>query len=590
MVYLGRPSKGCQMCRTRRIKCDETKPTCNQCSKARRQCPGYRDEFDLLLRNENQAAARRALKANTASASSSSGSSSSGSKKAIALKSSQPHPRQQALQLSRSQTAALANSLSIPAEDLATCHFLSNFVLVPQQEQHSARGYNHFLLPLLQQYSNGTNKEEITHLKHAFNACALASLGERYGAPGPGRGHGRMTTGKEKETLLRKGAEEYTLALMATNAALRDPVRCKEDGTLAAVLLLGMFENITARPNTGSAWGSHVEGAVQLVKARGKKQLKTNLGLQLFIVVRSQLIIHNLITATPPTMGVSWWVNEDTNSDPTATASERLNLLTAELRSEVYGFFSSPLSLSSSSPSAIAAIKEFLARAQALDAEAVEWFATLPPSWQIEYIPYSSSGNENIFPGVVHVYPDMWTAAILNLARATRMVLMSIIVRCVAFLVRPGDYRTTPEYAFAARTASNVVGDIIASIPFHLGHLPPRKDKNGKPMENSLTGRGLGGYFLTWPLACVVSHDHVTNSQREYVRGRLKYIGDELGIKYARLLSTQLKIRLPSMLIYEDGRLAAAAAESKIPGANSVGGTAGAVMRAAGLTSRLKSV
>ncbi|KAK4664452.1 uncharacterized protein QC763_505650 [Podospora pseudopauciseta] len=585
MVYLGRPSKGCQMCRTRRIKCDETKPTCNQCAKARRQCPGYRDEFDLLLRNENQAAARRALKANTAAASSSS----SSSKKATASnKNAQPHPRQQALQLSRSQTAALTNSLSIPVEDLATCHFLSNFVLVPPQEQHSARGYNHFLLPLLQQYSNGTSREEITHLQHAFNACALASLGERYGAPSPGRGHGRLTTGKEKETLLRKGAEEYTLALMATNAALRDPVRCKEDGTLAAVLLLGMFENITARQDTGSAWGSHVEGAVQLVKARGKKQLKSKLGVQLFVVVRSQLIIHNFITATPLPMGVSWWLNEDANSDPTANACERLNLLTAELRSEVYGFFSSPLSFSSS-PASIAAVEEFLARARALDAEAVEWFATLPRSWQIESIPYSSSGNENIFPGVVHVYPDMWTAAIFNLARATRMVLMSIIVRCAAFLVRPGDYRTTAEYAFAARTASSVVSEVIASVPYHLGHLPPRKDKRGNPIENSLNGRGLGGYFLTWPLACVVTHDHVTDAQREYVRGRLRYIGDEHGIKYARVLFG-VNLRLPSMLIFKDGKLAAAAAASKIPGANSIGGSAGAVMRAAGLTSRLRSV
>ncbi|KAK0714306.1 hypothetical protein B0T21DRAFT_297183 [Apiosordaria backusii] len=507
MVYLGRPSKGCQMCRTRRIKCDETKPTCNQCSKARRQCPGYRDEFDLLLRNENQAAARRALKANSTTASAA-----SSSKKVAVLKESQPHPRQQALQLSRSQTTALTNSLSIPTEDLATCHFLSNFVLVPGQEQHSARGYNHFLLPLLQQYSNSADREGNMHLQHAFNACALASLGERYGSPGPGPGLGRITTEKEKYSLLQKSAAEYTLALRATNAALRDPVRCKEDGVLAAVLLLGMFENITAKPNTGSAWGSHVEGAVQLVKARGKKQLQTELGLQLFIVVRTQVIIHNLITANAPAMGVSWWINEEATADPTATACQRLNLVAAELRSQVYHFLADPLSYSLSS--SIAIIKSFLARAQALDFETVQWLSTLPPSWRLESIPYSSSDNENIFPGIVDIYPDMWTAAIYNLARTTRLVLMSIIVRCAAFLARPGDYRTTAEYAFASRTASGVVADVIGSIPFHLGHLPPRRDINGDVRENNNNGRGLGGYFLTWPLACVVSQDYVSDARK----------------------------------------------------------------------------
>ncbi|KAK3391599.1 hypothetical protein B0T20DRAFT_331477, partial [Sordaria brevicollis] len=59
MVYLGKPSKGCQVCRTRRIKCDETKPTCNQCLKARRQCPGYKDDFDLVFRNVTKATERR---------------------------------------------------------------------------------------------------------------------------------------------------------------------------------------------------------------------------------------------------------------------------------------------------------------------------------------------------------------------------------------------------------------------------------------------------------------------------------------------------------------------------------------------------
>ena len=51
------------MCRTRRIKCDETKPTCNQCAKSRRQCPGYEDEFNLVFRDETQATKRRACKA-----------------------------------------------------------------------------------------------------------------------------------------------------------------------------------------------------------------------------------------------------------------------------------------------------------------------------------------------------------------------------------------------------------------------------------------------------------------------------------------------------------------------------------------------
>lgn len=38
------------------------------------------------------------------------------------------------------------------------------------------------------------------------------------------------------------------------------------------------------------AWGSHIEGAVQLTKLRGKKQLRTKTGLALFLAVRSQMV------------------------------------------------------------------------------------------------------------------------------------------------------------------------------------------------------------------------------------------------------------------------------------------------------------
>lgn len=35
-----RTKTGCQTCRTRRIKCDEGKPECNNCIKSKRNCGG----------------------------------------------------------------------------------------------------------------------------------------------------------------------------------------------------------------------------------------------------------------------------------------------------------------------------------------------------------------------------------------------------------------------------------------------------------------------------------------------------------------------------------------------------------------------
>ncbi|KAK4159656.1 hypothetical protein QBC43DRAFT_124266 [Cladorrhinum sp. PSN259] len=587
MVYCGKPSKGCQMCRTRRIKCDETKPTCNQCAKARRQCPGYRDEFDLLLRNENRAAERRALKASSNSTRKAKDKASKSNPSKLPTPSSTPPGSKiarndQLIPSPASSTSSMAlipTSLNIPTKELATCHFISNFVLVPRQEEHPARGFMDFLIPLLNQ--NQTSASPVSpqfdgqHLQYAFNACALASLGTR------------VPSGSGEDPL-RMASIEYMKALRSTQAALRDPQQCTEDSVLAAVLLLSMFENITAKQPNGCAWGSHIEGAIQIVKARGRKQLKTKTGLQLFIAVRTQLIIQTLTSSSPPPMGVDWWTPPSATYDPTAAACQRLNLLTAQLRYEIVA------TMSCSPPPSSTHIRSLLLRAQELDSEMAHWFSTLPEGWKhstLCYIPSPTSSASSsvdyarmeVFPGRVDVYPDIWIASVTNLARTTRLVLQSLIVRCAAWCVSPMDYRTTVEYGVASRVCGEVIADVLGSVGFHFGWHLRYQDKNkggmGRSMSKSVgyecggggggegigigmggggggtTTKGLGGLFLSWPLCCAMGQDYATDAQRQYIIGRLRYIGDELGIRYSHILA-QLHVRVPSMLIRRDGLLA----------------------------------
>ena len=44
MVNPGHPSRGCANCRSRRIKCDESRPRCRKCVTSRRTCLGYRNQ------------------------------------------------------------------------------------------------------------------------------------------------------------------------------------------------------------------------------------------------------------------------------------------------------------------------------------------------------------------------------------------------------------------------------------------------------------------------------------------------------------------------------------------------------------------
>ncbi|EWZ01654.1 hypothetical protein FOCG_06479 [Fusarium oxysporum f. sp. radicis-lycopersici 26381] len=522
MVYCGKPSRGCQMCRARRIKCDETKPTCNQCAKSRRQCPGYKDEFDLVFRNETQATERRARKA---------------SKKATALKQGKPS---QAVAIHKpTPDQSIISALQLPVDQQATCHFLSNFVLLPSHD--NTRGWMEFVVPLLK------SEKQASHFKLAFDACAMASLGNRVGS------------GCNFEN---KALGCYTKALSATFSALKDPVLSKEDSTLAAVLLLGLFENITAKQLGMLAWGSHIEGAIQLVKSRDRKQMRTKTGLALFVATRTQMIIHTLTTGTPPAMGVEWWIT-DSYKNRYGAECQRLNIRTAELRAESNRLMASL----ARSPENIELLLDIIRRCQTLDQQHVAWANQLPEyfhykavAWE-DNVPSGNYGMAEVFPGRIDAYQDLWVVSVWNLMRCSRIILASLIVRCAAWVCAPVDYRTTPEYATAARTCVDTITDIISSVPYQLGWFSSRRElleranlsAFGCGEEDAL--KGLPGYFLTWPLTCVQGQDYTTDAQRAWVKGRLEFIGNHLGVRYANVLK-QLNVRVPSMLIRRDGLMA----------------------------------
>jgi hypothetical protein len=167
-------------------------------------------------------------------------------------------------------------------------------------------------------------------------------------------------------------------------------------------------------------------------------------------------------------------------------------------------------------------------------------------------VPSGGYGAAEVFPGRADLYPDIWISGLLNMLRVSRLALTTVTVRCVAALHSPADYRTTPEYAEAARTSTDMISEIIASVPFHLGwHLdrPEVLRRVGVEPESSATGytngvySTLAGYFVTFPLGWIRSQDYCSDSQRQWINGRLRYIDKVLGIRYAHVISMVWPLR-----------------------------------------------
>jgi hypothetical protein len=187
-----------------------------------------------------------------------------------------------------------------------------------------------------------------------------------------------------------------------------------------------------------------------------------------------------------------------------------------------------------------------------LEAEFVTWTEEIPDLWRYYTAMKISEIQGDItkmhaFPGDVDIYHDIWMASIWNLSRASRLFIQGVVIRCAAWLSAPNDYITTEEYASAATLGQRLVNEVCASVPYHLGW-PPAKaaldlvnfpDISGFACgdDSESSAKNLGGYFLLWPLFVAGSLDFVPDIQRQWIRGRLAYIGHSMGIKQAEILS-----------------------------------------------------
>ena len=256
-------------------------------------------------------------------------------------------------------------------------------------------------------------------------------------------------------------------------------------------------------------------------------------------------------------MGVEWWI-EDACMDKSATSCQRINIRVGELRAEVNRL----LATLTRSPETIELILDLMRRCQAVDQECATWSKDLPEffdfktvAWE-DHVPGGDYSKAEVYPGRVDAYQDLWVASVWNLMRTSRIILASLIVRCAAWVCAPLDYRTTPEFATAARTCVESITDIIASVPYQLGYFSDRKHLLEQANLSAFgcgdedAHKGLPGYFLTWPLSCIMGQDYTTDSQRAWCMGRLIYIGNQLGVRYAHMLT---KVRTHPPIILKRG-------------------------------------
>lgn len=183
-----------------------------------------------------------------------------------------------------------------------------------------------------------------------------------------------------------------------------------------------------------------------------------------------------------------------------------------------------------------AAVASLLGAAEALEAEYAAYVKALPMAWTPLTVRYMTEADPTIMAGIpyagrVDAYVDMFVCYYLNWARAARLYVHNIALRCRAWLAGPdADHAALPEWAAARVVCRALIADIVASVPYVFGWAHTRHAPGSQPPS-------LSGLFCMWPVFAAASSDFATEPQRVFLKRTLRYVSEEMGIGQAAILA-----------------------------------------------------
>ncbi|KAL8723977.1 MAG: hypothetical protein Q9166_008198 [cf. Caloplaca sp. 2 TL-2023] len=529
MVYGGKPSTGCKNCRRRKIKCDEQRPACTQCTRTDRICPGYAHLFDLVLRDQTESVSRKAQRTNKskrdpAAVGATATAAESQNTAVVVGRSGNQRPNGSFLPSSHS-FASPANSgyflpLSLPKsfqdspEDQAINGFFQNFVLIPRHP-YSRRGYVDCLLPLYQ------NTRHDSLLSLATTAMALAVEGGS-----PSTAHYRQLS-----------RSFFGRALFKTSRAIRDPVESIKDETLMAVLLLSFYERVLATSESKPISGVHDTGAVALVKHRGKENGKSELSARLLLAVQTQVVAHCIQTAAP--FGKTSADLDSLRPNTFDNAASRLTSLSARL-SDLMAY-SNPILRDFKQFPSKEQLMSILDFAGEVEAQVSTWPDLVPDDWQWKTshsFDNLASRERNLFVWNhrVDIYHDIWVASIWNSYRGTMLMIQYVTLQTLGMLNPPPLSAPAYRIVAAINRVRDLADDICGSVPFNLGTKTfggpsdrvevqyPDDGVNRPSSDYRKSAAGLGGWFIIEPLKIAAKAICLRDGQQDWILKQIERI------------------------------------------------------------------
>jgi Fungal specific transcription factor domain len=470
---------------------------CGQCKKAKRVCPGYRKEGDLIFRDESSNVVHK-FKAKEAREAKKRASTSPAADIIAPQDNAGLDSPETSLEIVQQQDSPLfvEYALAPTLEDRATGFFVFHYVIGPDGP---SKGYLSNMVDLAREQTLEDS------LMTAMKAVGLAAYAHTARAP----------------SLLQNARYQYMKAIQLTNAALRSSEDVTKDSTLMAIQILSIFETVTGCIRRSfKDWSEHLNGAAAVIKLRGPDQVKTRSGRQMLIQLTASLMITCLQGRTKLPDYIREYVNaaiaEVKTTEPTLVVQEcmmRYNDLAADLRDKVI-----------TNPETI------ISKCLEIDGFLLPIVTDPPPGWEFETV-FTDVESDFVYNGRYGIYYDYWIAQMWNALRTLRAMLNEEIrdTLLAGFSPKPPRF-TEPQYAAQFQTSTETLyqiqDEILGTVVQHMGR-PHSKDPS--PLGRDTIVDGLpptpmsgGAFLMVCNFRTVYSLTRAQSRKKNFVSGILR--------------------------------------------------------------------
>ncbi|KAK3656768.1 hypothetical protein LTR56_002749 [Elasticomyces elasticus] len=478
--------------------CDEARPSCARCLRIGVTCEGYRHTNDVLFRDETRKTIQKVTKT---------------------LPNTVPGPDA---------------SLTVPPLEQSLCLFFADHTANRMEEGDP--GYLDYLPSM---YREAKQSSALVQTVRAIALTHFYNSGNFPEVKSSARGY-------------------YGEALATINEALHDPVERLEDDIMMSIWLMQLYEVLTGESarvvEQSTAWISHMQGLVMLLRLRGTHQLSTLRGRSMFYLIHGSATMHSLMAGKKSPLYDWEPLVEESRKGSADFPSPRF--LASSFRIQVADVCAQMKSLPmpSSCMSAVERTRVYQEAlrlkeiAMQLQRSSLDWPGCRDGKWKPRFVslPIMLPGATQLCSREAEYFQDSHAFRLWSVYRGTMIVLHETLLKFgkdyAAASIDSQDLASGEdvilwdfERSYCVQAISSTADEILNTLPFVFGEIT----NAGQVRAGSDAGWGDRskqshlGVPAIWFLRMIKSSMYTSSTQKALATEGLYKIGRRMGIRQA---------------------------------------------------------